>query len=434
MKRTIQLMAGLMAGTFITALSALGQANFVTPYTVVTIAGTAGNPGSQNGLNGSGLFELPEAIVADTNDNLYVVDASANTLVEVSPAGGTNWQVTVIAGSANQSGSTDANNQNARFSEPEGIAMDQSNNLYVADTFNSTIRKVVHSGNNWVVTTIAGTAQNYGSNDGTNGAAQFEFPQGIAADASGNLYVADSYNDLIRKLTPVGTNWVVTTIAGTLNASDSTDGTNSAAHFNTPWGITADRVGNLFVADSYNANGLIREIKPVGTNWVVTTIAGSFIPPSGYTDGTNTDTTFAAQGISVDANDNLYVADTGDNVIRKISPTGDPGSTNGTGPTVLFNNPYSVAVDASGKIFVADTVNYTIREGYVAAVPNLNIGTDGSGHVVVSWPGSFGTLQTNSDLSTQNWAAYGGAAGNNNGTNTVTLTPTGTALYFRLTH
>ena len=115
-------------------------------------------------------------------------------------------------------------------------------------------------------------------------------------------------------------------------------------------------------------------------------------------------------------------------------PNGDAGYTNGTGANVLFNNPTGVAVDSAGKVYVADFNNSVIRAGIVAAVPNLAISLAAGNSVVISWPGPGGTLQTNSDLTTANWGVYGGAVTSGNGTNSVTLLPSGGSLYFRLTN
>ena len=135
------------------------------------------------------------------------------------------------------------------------------------------------------MTTIAGSPRSYGSADGTNGAAQFYlyYTSGIAVDTNGNLYVADQRNDTIRKIRPVGTNWVVTTIAGSAGISGSADSTNNAARFDYPAGVAVDTYGNLYVSDYLNDT--IRKMTPVGTNWVVTTIAGS-AGGSGSADGT----------------------------------------------------------------------------------------------------------------------------------------------------
>jgi hypothetical protein len=144
----------------------------------------------------------------------------------------------------------------------------------------------------------------------------------------------------------------------------------------------------------------------------------------------------------------LYVADTDNQTIRKIAPSGtnwvvstlaglagNTGTNDGTGNNALFNLPYAVAVDGAGHLYVGDTVNGTIRQGRIAAVPNLTVVLTATNSVVVSWPnlGSY-TLQSNSDLTTTNWAGYGGAVSTVNGTNSVTLSPPSGNLFFRLTN
>src|SRR6185312_5923530 len=194
----------------------------------------------------------------------------------------TNLWVT-IAGSAEQPGSADGSGGDALFSQPTGIAIDEADNVYITDTANQTIRKMSRQGGtNWNVTTIAGAPQLRGSADGTNGAARFNEPAGIALGKAGALFVADSLNHTVRKITRSGTNWVVTTIAGLAGTNGFRDGTNRVARFNCPLGIAADHSGTLYVADTLNQT--IREIKLIGTNWVVKTIAGSPLHP-GKTDG-----------------------------------------------------------------------------------------------------------------------------------------------------
>ncbi len=451
MKKTSQLIMGLILCGVLTT-SATAQSIYSTPYTFTTIAGTAGNNGGNDGTNGTAQLYWPEGIAVDTNGNLYVADNYEDTIRKVAPSG-TNWVVTTIAGTAGTSGGNDGTNGAARFIEPVGITIDGTGNLYVADSGNDTIREITPSGTNWVVTTIAGTAEIGGFADGTNGSAQFNDPSGIAVDTNGILYVADAYNCTIREVAPSGTNWVVTTIAGTATNIDgmvpnygSADGTNGAAQFSGPSSITVDGSGNLYVADTYNDT--IRKIAPSGTNWVVSTIAGQ-VGNSGIADGTN----FAAQfyypsGIASDRSGNLYVADTYNYTIRKITPSGTNwvvstlagvaginGSNDGTGTNALFYYPYAVAADGAGHLFVGDTINGTIRQGWIAAIPNLKVVLTATNSVVVSWPNLGGyTLQTNSDLTATHWAGYGGSVTTVNGTNSVTLSPPSGKLFFRLTN
>jgi len=221
----------------------------------------------------------------------------------VEPPVGEQWTVSNLAGTST-AGYGDGTGTAARFSAPQGIAADSSGNIYVADTGNNRIRKITPSG---VVTTLAGfSTADYG--DGTGTAARFSAPQGIAADSDGNIYVADTGNNRIRKITPSG---VVTTLAG-FSTADYADGTGTAARFSAPQGIAVDSDGNIYVADTGN-----NRIRKITQSRVVTSLAGT--STAGYGDGTGTAARFSApQGIAADSSGNMYVADTDNNRIRKI--------------------------------------------------------------------------------------------------------------------
>ena len=351
---------------------------FAQIYNYSTIAGTPGTSGSMIGLGTIALFNNPTGVVADNSGNLYVVDFGNSTIDQIFPVSG-NWFVTTIAGTAGTTGTNDDIGANALFDNPVGIAIDDSNNLYVADYGNSTIRQIISIGGvEWVVTTIAGTGGTTGSGDGFGYQALFDNPISVAVDSTGNVYVADYGNNTIREITPVESFWVVTTIAGKAGKSGSVNGTNSAARFNGPAGVAVDSAGNVYVADY--GDDTIREITPVGTNWVVSTIAG-LAGKSGSADGTNSTARFHQPfGLSMDASNNLYVADSGNNTIRKITPVGTnwvvstigglagkSGSTDGTGSTAHFRRPDGVTTDSSGNVYVADTDNDTIRRGIPSA-------------------------------------------------------------------
>ena len=173
-------------------------------------------------------------------------------------------QLSLLASSAGGSGNADGTGTAASFNRPYSVATDSSGNVYVADLSNHTIRKITPAG---VVTTVAGSAGVSGSADGTGAAASFNTPSSVATDSNGNVYVADTFNHTIRKITPAG---VVTTLAGSAGVSGNADGTGAAARFNNPYSVATDSSGNVYAADANNHT--IRKITPAG---VVTTLAGS---------------------------------------------------------------------------------------------------------------------------------------------------------------
>jgi len=240
------------------------------------------------------------------------------------------------------------------------VAVDSSGNVYVADTDNHRIRKITPADRieDRVVSTFAGT-DTRGHADGPGTEAQFNYPYGVAVDSSGNVYVADADNNRIRKITPEG---VVSTFAG--STEGSADGTATTAQFHHPTGVAVDSSSNVYVADA--DNNRIRKITPEGG---VSTFAGS---TEGSADGTATTARFQSPtGVAVDSEGNVYVADADNNRIRKITPEGvvstfagsTEGFADGTGTEAQFNYPIDVAVDSSGNVvYVADTGNHRIRK------------------------------------------------------------------------
>jgi hypothetical protein len=193
-------------------------------------------------------------VAVDSVGRLFITD-TANFTIREAVLFGTNWVVSTIAGLALNYGFQDGVNDSASFDYPYGIAVNSQNVLYVADWGNHAIREVKVSGSNWVVSTIAGLSGTMGSTDGRGATAEFNFPNGIAADTEGFLYVTDQSNHTIRRLTPpatAGGDWSVSTIGGLALQSGSADGAGSNARFNKPWGIGPDRAGNLFVVDYLN--------------------------------------------------------------------------------------------------------------------------------------------------------------------------------------
>ncbi len=329
----------------------------LAPNVVTTFAGS-GTAGSADGTGTAAQFNVPLGVAVDpTTGNIFVADTTNNEIREITPAG----VVTTLAGSGT-AGSVDGTGTAAQFDDPSGVAVDPTTgNVFVADTDNNTIREITPAG---VVTTFAGSGT-AGSADGTGTAAQFDGPSGVAVDpTTGNVFVADTGNNKIRKITPAG---VVTTLAGSGTAG-SADGTGASARFSFPYGVAVDpTTSNVFVADK--GNNEIREITPAG---VVTTLAGS--GTAGSVDGPGTVARFdLPSGVAVDpTTGNVFVADTENQKIREITPagvvttlagSGTPGSADGTGTAAQFYYPYGVAVDpTTGTVFVADTYNNKIRE------------------------------------------------------------------------
>jgi DNA-binding beta-propeller fold protein YncE len=265
-------------------------------------------------------------------------------------------EVTTFAGSG-KGGYADGTGTEAQFAGPEGLAFDKAGNLYVADRGNNLIRKISSQGE---VTTFAGSGEE-GYANGTGTEVQFAGPQGLAFDGTGNLYVADWLNHRIRKISPKGE---VTTFAGS-GEEGYANGTGTEAQFAGPEGLAFDEAGNLYVAD--RGNNLIRKIS---TKREVTTFAGS--GEEGYADGTGTEAQFAwLRSLAFDRAGNLYAADQGNDLIRKISPQGEVtifagsgkrGYADGTGAVAQFNNPFGLAFDRAGNLYVTDLGNSRIRK------------------------------------------------------------------------
>ena len=286
----------------------------------------SGAAGKADGTGIAATFNQPAGLAIDAAGNIYVGDVSNFLIRKITPAG-------VVTTIPNYSGGA------------FGVAVDALGTIYVADAGNNQIETISPSG---IITIIAGSPTP-GSANGTGTAASFHTPIGIAIDASNNLYVTDELNNLIRKITPAG---VVTTFAGS-GAAGETDGTGTSATFNRPIGIAVDPNGNVYVAD-YGGN-TIRKITPSG---VVTTLAGS--GAKGTADGTGAQASFfQPEGIAIDPSGNLYIADTGNDLIREISPGGKvvtiAGDVPGAGTlNKNFHQPLGIVLDASGNAYVSE--------------------------------------------------------------------------------
>jgi len=324
---------------------------------ITTLAGQVGTGGYVDGIGAQTQFRLPNGVDVDGIGNVYVADTANNVIRKITSSG----VVSTLAGLAGSHGSTDGTGSNARFWAPFGITVDGAGNVYVADTANNTIREITPNG---TVSTLAGSAGHPGNKDGIGANARFRNPWSVAVDGMGNVFVADMSNDTIRKITPAG---MVTTLAGQAGVTGNADGFGGDARFNDPFAVAVDKTGDVYVSDS--ANDAIRKIAPSGA---VTTLAG--LPGyAGNVDGNGNDARFwNPQGLAVDTAGNIFVADTGNNIVRKITPTGvvttlpkQAGAGNNTdrrGGGTQFNNPGSVAIDSAGNIYVADTDNHCIRE------------------------------------------------------------------------
>jgi sugar lactone lactonase YvrE len=304
---------------------------------VTTLAGQAGVTGATNGSGLTASFNFPHGIAADSSGNVYVADTN-NSLIRKITSGG---DVSTLAGSGTQ-GLNDGTGTTASFDLPKGIAADAFGNVFVADTTDNRIRKIDSGG---AVTTLS---------------IVMNWPTGIAVDSSENVYDSESY--AIRKITSGG---AMVILAGSGNQGSS-DGTGIAASFDYPQGVAVDTSGNVYVADT--KNNLIRKITPDGT---VTTLAGS--GSSGHANGTGSSSSFnGPEGVAVDSSGNVYVADTGNEIIRKITSggivtvlagqVGIIGTANGTGSAAKFKFPEGIAVDSADNVYVADYGNQLIRK------------------------------------------------------------------------
>ncbi|MDR1849757.1 MAG: hypothetical protein LBQ75_06940 [Zoogloeaceae bacterium] len=316
--------------------------------TVIVSTFAGGERGFADGQGSTAQFDYPYSIAIDAADNFYVTEERNSRIRKITPKG----KVSTLAGGGNPIGYerddfADGQGSAARFKKPTGIAIDTAGNLYVADMWNHRIRKVTPKG---VVSTIAGGEKGFA--DGEGSVAQFHEPSGIAIDAAGNLYIADTNNYRIRKIAPKGK--VSTLVDGALKGSDMLYG---------PSSIAIDAAGNLYVTDMVTNH--IHKITPNGK--ISSLVSGGY----GFADGEGSAARFKdPQGIAIDAAGNLYVADRDNHRIRKVTPKGkvstlaggEAGFADGQGSAARFNEPHGIAIDAAGNLYVADMLNHRIRK------------------------------------------------------------------------
>ncbi len=413
---------------------------------VNTLAGTAGARRPTDGTGAAARFYAPSGLAIDRSGNLIVVDAANNIIRKVTPAG----VVTTLSGTPVNleslpinTGSADGAANVASFnfgssSSPDGpwgaptftviggltASIDGSGNFVFADTLNNLVRRVAPDG---AVTTLAGVAGATGTDDGAALSAKFVSPGGVAVDPSGNIFIADSGNNTIRRLA----SGRVSTFAGLARTAGSTDGAAAAARFNNPSALACDAAGNLYVADT--GNHLIRKITAAGVVSTLAGVAGS----SGSSDGIGALARFKGPtALAVDAAGRVYVADTGNHSIRVIDATGfvstvagssgSVGSADGAGNVARFKEPSGIALDGSGGIYISDTQNNTVRKATATGAASIQIISQPTRRFVnVGRPASFAVVASGSGLTYQwrkNGVAIAGAT-----SATYTIAAAGTA-------
>lgn len=316
---------------------------------VTTVAG-GDAAGFVDGIGSAAKFDHPSGLVLDAAGNLYVADYANHRIRRITPDG----TVTTFAGTGSP-GYADGFRLDASFNHPYGLAVDHDGNMYVGDVDNHRIRKISPDG---VVTTLAGGRKGFADRKGS--VAMFNQPYGVAVDSRMNVYVADSYNNRIRKIAPDGS---VSTFAG--NGNDGfVDGPASSAEFFVPIGVVVDEDGNVFVGDEGNSS-----IRKITSDGQVTTFVGN--GKFSFCDGVGRNAEFNAPGgIAIDAGGNLYVADYFNNCIRIVSPTGHvqkiagnlkKGFADGVAAEAEFHYPFGIAVDPRGVVYIGDYLNHRVR-------------------------------------------------------------------------
>ena len=387
----------------ITATNTIGSSKetitFTTPaaptttsFYVLSVAGN-GSAGLNNTVNGTPQFNGCTGVARDGAGNIYVADQNNHIIRMVTPAG----VVTNIAGNSSSRIPARKNGEgaSATFDSPYALTVDTAGqNIYVSDGKNHCIRKITLSNGVWTVSTLAGsgTATPVGTaSDGTGEAATFNSPRGLTMDTNGNLYVCDYGNHRIRKI--VIATGVVTTIAGW--SMGYGEGTGSMVRFNNPSGIVIDSYQNLYVTDT--GNNLIRRISSSG---VVSTLVGgvtlinttSYTAPTGaFTDGIGTAVRFSApSGIGITRDNVLFISDSNNQRIRRVTPSGvvttvagngTAGNVNNTNTTSIamnpanaqFNTPTGLIIDANNNIYLADSANHSIRVLNFVNLPTIPV-------------------------------------------------------------
>lgn len=326
-------------------------------HLLTTLAGVAPNnsPGSTDGPGSQARFNWPHGVALGPDGSLYVADTDSHTIRKISPAG----VVTTVAGQANQSGYADGSGPQARFKKPIGVVVDAAGTVYVADQENHTIRKITPAGE---VSTLAGTPTRAWRTKHGPEVLPLEKPTGLALGPGNTLYVTDQGTGCIYKIDAVGK---ITTFIGPEQYVAFAQQAGGRFRGYSLAGLAVGADGTVYVGDSDNAS--IRKISPAG---VLSAWVGN---GGGYTDGNRQQAQLGnPTGLALTADGTLYVADERFNVIRCISPAGDVrtvagegdlfGNTDAVGAAARFTLPYGIAVDARGTLYVADELNFCIRK------------------------------------------------------------------------
>jgi sugar lactone lactonase YvrE len=345
-----------------------------------TIRTFAGGLSPEGAAATDAALNRPYGVAVDASGNLFVADSSNHRVRRVSASG----VITTVAGNGSGGYSGDGGAAtSAQLNRPSGVAVDGAGNLFIADHDNQRVRKVSVSG---VISTVAGNGSyGYSGDSGPATSARLNSPEGLAVDAAGNLYIADSYNYRVRKVSASG---VITTVAGDGIYGYSGDGGPAiSAQLTLPEGVAVDGAGNLYIADYGN-----QRVRKVSASGVISTVAGN--GTQGYSGDGGPATSarlYDPEGLAVDADGNLFIADTDNHRVRKVSPggvittaagNGDRGYSGDGGPATgaRLYNPTGVAVGAGGNLFIADFFNYRARKVSVSGVITTVAGNGTAGY------------------------------------------------------
>lgn len=403
----------LCAAAALAAIPAASFAGVRVRYTVTTVAGTGEHGYSGDaGQATSAMLNYPFGLTLIGSEVLYIADHLNHRIRAVSAEG----VITTVAGNGDGGYSGDGSGAtSAALQFPCGLALDAQRVLYIADSANHVVRK---RSSNGVISKVAGTAEyGYSGDDGTATSAQLNVPMGVAVDAAGNVYISDSANHRIRKVSSSGT---ITTYAGDgTQAYYGDGGAATSAHLDSPQGIALDAAGNLYIADSSN-----HCIRKVSTDGVISTVAGN--GAAGYSgDGgaAASASLYRPLGVAVDAQGQIFIADTLNNRIRVVAADGTISTIAGTGAygdsgdgdealKASFRFPSGIAVGPEGNVYVADTHNSRIRrltphtpdEGELASIDLVTSSSAAGGFRAVA-PGSWMEIYgSNLASTTREWA------------------------------